>query len=672
MAATGGDQQFKRSRYISTTDGDLDRSRSALRSLDPSCSGDEWVRIGMAAKEAGLTEEEFIDWSRPAPNFKSEQDVRSRWRSFKNGRGISAATLFHMARDAGWSDVRPHHGGAQAARVPRPMPAAQPQAAPKTADNLATTFEGYPAACADHPYIVAKRGNPDGLRVVPADDALTILGKCVAGWLAVPVRSLDGALQTVQYVPPPGAGKKLNTPGASFGNGLFVVGDVCSDGTVYVCEGIGQAWACTRSDYHAAAAVAFGCGRVRTIAKLLRERYPDARIVIVPDKGKEAEAQAIARDVGGAWVEMPADKPANYDANDYERDYGGEALADLLRTAVVPPPNLPLNVAFADALPDAYEPPDELVQGLITVGSASVLYGDSNSGKTFFVIDMAAAIARGAEWLGRRTEPGMILYLAAESPASVKARLQAYQRYHRVMVPNFAIVQNAVNLFDGDGDADAIIQTVRQLEANRGKKVRLIVGDTLARMSAGANENAGQDMGLVIERFDRIRSECQAHFLLIHHSGKAAAAGARGWSGIRAAVDTEIEITDGPSGRCAEITKQRDLSTKGDRIGFRLTVVPLGETKWGSPATSCVIEPSDAPAKPDPTKRRSEVEGAIAEYLLAVKTTLKKGEVVKHFAGRYESNVVYRAMKKLVTAGVINDGAGMVRIADAVLGNVLA
>jgi len=99
--------------------------------------------------------------------------------------------------------------------------------------------------------------------------------------------------------------------------------------------------------------------------------------------------------------------------------------------------------------------------------------------------------------------------------------------------------------------------------------------DTLARLSAGANKNAGQDMGLVVRRFDRIRAECNAHFLLVHHSGKAAAAGARGWSGVRAAMDTEIEVTDTPAGRCAEITKQRDLPTKGARIGFILKLVML-------------------------------------------------------------------------------------------------
>jgi KaiC/GvpD/RAD55 family RecA-like ATPase len=266
---------------------------------------------------------------------------------------------------------------------------------------------------------------------------------------------------------------------------------------------------------------------------------------------------------------------------------------------------LPLSVAFADELPDTFTPPDEIVQGVLTSGDGSVLYGDSNSGKTFFVIDLACAVARGVRWMGRHTEPGLVIYLAAESPASVKSRLQAYQRHHRVKVPNFAIVQSPIDLFDGDADTDAVIDVVRQLEKRSGQKARLIVGDTLARLSAGANENAGQDMGLVIRRFDRIRTECRAHFMLIHHSGKNAAAGSRGWSGVRAAVDTEIEVTDSPSGRCAEITKQRDLSSKGQRIGFRLAIVPLGETKWGAPAASCVVEPTEAPQKAT-GKRKSD------------------------------------------------------------------
>ena len=60
----------------------------------------------------------------------------------------------------------------------------------------------------------------------------------------------------------------------------------------------------------------------------------------------------------------------------------------------------------------------------------------------------------------------------------------------------------------------------KEIELEKKQKVRLIIGDTLARMSAGANENSGQDMGLIIKRVEKIKNECLCHFMLIHHTGK--------------------------------------------------------------------------------------------------------------------------------------------------------
>lgn len=386
-----------------------------------------------------------------------------------------------------------------------------------------------------------------------------------------------------------------------------------------------------------------------------------SNIVIIPDRGKEALAVQIAAEISGRWVAMPEDKLQNYDANDYLKEYGSSALADLLKRAKKPPIEYPFDVAFADELGYEFTPPDEIVEGLITAGDGSMVYGDSNSGKTFFVINLGCAVALGIRCLGKRTEQGLVIYLAAESPSSVRSRLQAYQRHHRVRVPNFAIVQSPIDLFDGNADTDKLIQLVRKIEQEKGQRVRLIIGDTLSRLSAGANENAGQDMGRVVRRFDRIRAECEAHFMLIHHCGKNAAAGSRGWSGIRAAIDTEIEVTDTPTGKCAEITKQRDLPTKGDRIGFRLETVTMGLTKWGSPATSCIVKAADAPVK-QTGKRVSEIGGAIIEFLRAKVLEIKKRELVAHFKDQYDRSAVYRELKKLVESGRVKDFLGSVSI----------
>jgi putative DNA primase/helicase len=323
----------------------------------------------------------------------------------------------------------------------------------------------------------------------------------------------------------------------------------------------------------------------------------------------------------------------------------------------------PLNVIFADQLGDTYDPPNEIVEGVLTAGDGSVVYGDSNSGKTFFVIDMGCALARGIDWLGRRTEQGIVVYLATESPGSVKGRLQAYQVHHHIKVPNFAVVQNPIDLFDGEADTRRIIKLVRQLEVELGSKVRLIIGDTLARLSAGANENSGEDMSVVVKHFDRIRAECDAHFLLVHHSGKNAAAGQRGWSGVRAAIDTEIEITEGLTGRCAEITKQRDLNSKGDRIGFRLEPVTLGQTKWGSPATSCVVMAADAPVKESKVIKLGETQQAVMALLRGAAKNMRIKEIADSLTDQgLGRTAVYNAVNRLRDVELVEVSSGMVHL----------
>lgn len=344
--------------------------------------------------------------------------------------------------------------------------------------------------------------------------------------------------------------------------------------------------------------------------------------------------------------------------------YEMRAAVDAIPTRTWTPP-LPLALDFADELPDTPTPLDELVEDVLEIGKLSVVYGASNVGKTYAVLDMACAIARGIIWMDCRTEPGLVIYLAAEGPGSVRRRVQAYRQHHGVRVPNFAITRNAVNLFAADTDANNIIKAVQMIEKARGVKSQLIVGDTLARLSAGANENSGEDMGRVIERADRIREATGAHFLLIHHSGKNTANGARGWSGVRAAIDTEIEVTNAAQGRCMEITKQRDLSSNGKRIGFTLQGVTIGLTKWGTPDTSCVVLPADAPEKPKPGKRVSEVGGAIVEYLRTQAGGVKKKDIAKHFDGRYDSSNVYRQLKSLAAAGTVHEAAGMVALSGA-------
>jgi len=81
--------------------------------------------------------------------------------------------------------------------------------------------------------------------------------------------------------------------------------------------------------------------------------------------------------------------------------------------------------------------------------------------------------------------------------------------------------------------------------------------------------------------------------MLVHHSGKDQGRGARGHSSLRAAVDTEIELTVDGLVRAAKATKQRDLEG-GKVIAFTLEAIQLAEDMDGDPITSCIVKPQDA------------------------------------------------------------------------------
>jgi hypothetical protein len=212
---------------------------------------------------------------------------------------------------------------------------------------------------------------------VPDSDPLRLAGEPVSGMLVVPVRDCDGALTSLQFIPPPGAGKKLNLPGASM-TGVFVVGDVETGGTAYLCEGIGQAWACWKATGFPSV-VCFGSGRVRVVATELRQRDPSARLVVVSDVGKEHEAEAIAREVRGQYVAMPAGWEKNTDVNDYAQREGFDALEALLHSTREPVADGVVLRNAADLTP---QPVSWLWRDWLALGKLHILAGAPGQGKT--------------------------------------------------------------------------------------------------------------------------------------------------------------------------------------------------------------------------------------------------------------------------------------------------
>jgi putative DNA primase/helicase len=244
-----------------------------------------------------------------------------------------------------------------------------------------------------------------------------------------------------------------------------------------------------------------------------------------------------------------------------------------------------LDLVWADDIAIDIDKPG-LVDGLLSSTAMTVAYGESGSGKTFVIVDLSCRIAASLPWRDHPTEQGVVVYIAAEAPKSVERRVWAWKHHHGIDRLPLVIVRSTVNLLDGD--TDPIIATLAEIKAKRGH-IALVMIDTLARAMVG-NENAPEDMGGFVAACGRIREAADTSILIVHHTGKDQAKGARGWSGLRAATDVEIEITEG----CIKVSKNRD-GQEGQTYGFKLEQVELGENRKGRMATTCVAVETEPP-----------------------------------------------------------------------------
>lgn len=269
-----------------------------------------------------------------------------------------------------------------------------------------------------------------------------------------------------------------------------------------------------------------------------------------------------------------------------------------------------------------------LVKGWLDRGASSVVYGESNVGKTFFAMDLAMHIAAGMDWEGSRIPSGdkwsgPVLYVAGEGGYGINNRIEALRRDKPELVEaagrNFALMKLSLDLCTSQ-DAAHLIEMIRdEFE----EKPALIVIDTLARSMGAGDENTAQDMGKFVRSVDQIREATGAHVMVIHHSGKDTAKGARGSGSLRAACDTEIELTRTEGIVTAEAKKQRDLPC-GATFSYVLKSVFIGFDEDGDKVSSAVIMGSEAAPK------RPKLNGSDKIAMQALSDALAEGGKVMH------------------------------------------
>ena len=190
----------------------------------------------------------------PAGGFENHRDGLG-WESW---RASVQAAMTEEERAACRKTIERQKAEREAARA-----AAFKEAMAKAAWILQQSTHAKPG----HPYLVRKRVQPHRLRDY-------------RGMLVAPMRTLDGALTSLQFIGPDGAKRYLRggaTAGALYGIGRRGAMDV-----IAIAEGFS-----TAATVHEATgfpvAVAFDAGNLALVARAIRAKYPAARIVMCAD-----------------------------------------------------------------------------------------------------------------------------------------------------------------------------------------------------------------------------------------------------------------------------------------------------------------------------------------------------------------------------------------------------
>lgn len=224
--------------------------------------------------------------------------------------------------------------------------------------------------------------------------------------------------------------------------------------------------------------------------------------------------------------------------------HAGELVATLRRlvndteTELSKQNNLPVIHDVPAWIQDVYPPPDQLLDGVFDKGTKLAIIGASKTGKTWFALHLALALASGTRFLQWHAAPRRVLLVNLEIP---EAHMQ--RRIKKVLTGICAeTFQGAMHVMNARGRAGEILvmeQAGRSITADWApaflskvidEKYDLIIFDPLYKLQSLGDENKAEDLKPVLHAFDKLAEATGAAVAYVHHMAK-------GFGGDRQTID---------------------------------------------------------------------------------------------------------------------------------------
>lgn len=180
-------------------------------------------------------------------------------------------------------------------------------------------------------------------------------------------------------------------------------------------------------------------------------------------------------------------------------------------------------VPLSEALKDPPQLADELIEGILRKGHKMLISGPSKAGKSFFLMELAVALANGQKWIGFQCRKSRVLYINFEIDSAscihrfIDIRAALKERNYMDCSCNDDLM-----IWNLRGHAMPLNEMVPKITAKcKGYNLDVILVDPIYKVLMG-DENNASDMGAFCNEFDKIANLLHCSVIYCHHHSKGA------------------------------------------------------------------------------------------------------------------------------------------------------